>query len=53
MLARLPISMMTLGIVLLVSTVTGSYTLAGQVRSAHAGGRPALPPGARRRGGDN
>ena len=33
--ARLPISMMTLGIVLLVSTLTGSYGLAGQVSAAY------------------
>src|SRR3954447_25546449 len=32
--ARLPMSMMTLGIVILVSTLTGSYGLAGQVSAA-------------------
>ncbi len=32
--ARLPISMMTLGIVILISTLTGSYALAGQVSAA-------------------
>lgn len=32
--ARLPISTMTLGIVILVSSLTGSYTLAGQVSAA-------------------
>lgn len=32
--ARLPISMMTLGIVILVSSITGSYGLAGQVSAA-------------------
>jgi hypothetical protein len=30
LLARLPISMMTLGIVILVSTLTGSYGMAGR-----------------------
>jgi MFS family permease len=47
MLARLPISMMTLGIVLLVSTVTGSYTLAGQVSAAYVIGNAvvAIPHG--------
>lgn len=34
LLARLPIAMMTLGIVILVSTTTGSYALAGQVSAA-------------------
>jgi len=34
LLARLPISMMTLGIVILVSSLTGSYGLAGQVSAA-------------------
>ncbi|MBV9830275.1 MAG: MFS transporter [Marmoricola sp.] len=33
--ARLPIAMMTLGIVLLVSALTGSYALAGQVSAAY------------------
>jgi MFS family permease len=47
MLARLPISMMTLGIVLLVSTVTGSYTQAGQVSAAYIIGNAlvAVPHG--------
>jgi MFS family permease len=47
MLARLPISMMTLGIVLLVSTVTGSYGLAGQVSAAYVIGNAvvAIPHG--------
>lgn len=47
MLARLPISMMTLGIVLLVSTVTGSYALAGQVSAAYIIGNAvvAVPHG--------
>lgn len=47
MLARLPIAMMTLGIVLLVSTVTGSYTLAGQVSAAYVAGNAlvAIPHG--------
>jgi MFS family permease len=46
-LARLPIAMMTLGIVLLVSTVTGSYTLAGQVSAAFVIGNAlvAVPHG--------
>lgn len=46
-LARLPISMMTLGIVLLVSAVTGSYTLAGQVSAAYVIGNAlvAIPHG--------
>ncbi|RNL64872.1 MFS transporter [Nocardioides marmoriginsengisoli] len=34
LIARLPISMMTLGIVILVSTLSGSYGLAGQVSAA-------------------
>ncbi|MCZ4500824.1 MAG: transporter [Marmoricola sp.] len=34
LLARLPMSMMTLGIVILVSTLSGSYGLAGQVSAA-------------------
>ena len=33
--ARLPISMVSLGIVLLVSTRTGSYSLAGAVSAAY------------------
>jgi len=47
MLARLPIAMMTLGIVLLVSTVTGSYTQAGQVSAAYIIGNAiaAVPHG--------
>lgn len=47
MLARLPIAMMTLGIVLLVSSVTGSYTLAGQVSAAYVIGNAmvAVPHG--------
>lgn len=47
MLARLPIAMMTLGIVLLVSTVTGSYTMAGQVSAAYIIGNAvvAVPHG--------
>ncbi len=40
--ARLPISMMTLGIVLLVSARTGSYALAGQVSAAYVVGNAAL-----------
>lgn len=45
--ARLPISMMTLGIVLLVSTLTGSYGLAGQVSAAYIIGNAvfAVPHG--------
>ena len=45
--ARLPISMMTLGIVLLVSTLTGSYALAGQVSAAYIVGNAlfAIPHG--------
>ena len=45
--ARLPISMMTLGIVLLVSSVTGSYALAGQVSAAYIIGNAvfAVPHG--------
>lgn len=34
LLARLPISMMTLGIVILVSSLTGSYRLAGEISAA-------------------
>ena len=47
MLARLPVSMMTLGIVLLVSSVTGSYTMAGQVSAAYVVGNAvvAIPHG--------
>jgi MFS family permease len=41
-LARFPIAMMTLGIVLLVSAVTGSYTLAGQVSAAYVVGNAAV-----------
>ena len=40
--ARLPISMMTLGIVLLVSALTGSYGLAGQVSAAYIVGNAAF-----------
>jgi MFS family permease len=40
--ARLPISMMTLGIVLLVSGLTGSYALAGQVSAAYIIGNAAF-----------
>jgi len=40
--ARLPISMMTLGIILLVSTLTGSYALAGQVSAAYIIGNAAF-----------
>lgn len=40
--ARLPISMMTLGIVLLVSARTGSYALAGQVSAAYIAGNAAV-----------
>ena len=45
--ARLPISMMTLGIVLLVSTLSGSYGLAGQVSAAYIVGNAvfAIPHG--------
>ena len=47
LLARLPISMMTLGIVLLVSSLTGSYALAGQVSAAYILGNAvvAVPHG--------
>jgi MFS family permease len=41
LLARLPIAMMTLGIVLLVSALTGSYALAGQVSAAYIIGNAA------------
>jgi MFS family permease len=40
--ARLPISMMTLGIVLLVSSLTGSYALAGQISAAYIIGNAAF-----------
>jgi MFS family permease len=40
--ARLPIAMMTLGIVLLVSTRAGSYGLAGQVAAAYIVGNAAF-----------
>lgn len=40
--ARLPISMMTLGIVLLVSSLSGSYALAGQVSAAYVVGNAAF-----------
>ncbi len=45
--ARLPIAMMTLGIVLLVSTLTGSYAVAGQVSAAYVVGNAvfAIPHG--------
>lgn len=45
--ARLPISMMTLGIVLLVSTLRGSYAVAGQVSAAYIIGNAvfAIPHG--------
>ena len=45
--ARLPISMMTLGIILLVSSVSGSYALAGQVSAAYIVGNAlfAVPQG--------
>jgi MFS family permease len=39
--ARLPIAMMTLGIVLMVSAFTGSYALAGQVSAAYIVGNAA------------
>ncbi|MEO5652379.1 MAG: MFS transporter [Marmoricola sp.] len=42
LLARLPISMMTLGIVLLVSSLTGSYALAGQISAAYILGNAAV-----------
>lgn len=42
MVARLPISMMTLGIVLLISQLTGSYALAGQVSAAYVVGNAAF-----------
>jgi MFS family permease len=40
--ARLPISMMTLGIVLLVSALSDSYALAGQVSAAYIVGNAAF-----------
>ncbi len=40
--ARLPDSMMTLGIVLLVSVLTGSYALAGQLSAAYVVGTAAF-----------
>ncbi|GAB3992954.1 MFS transporter [Nocardioides marmoraquaticus] len=40
--ARLPTSMMTLGIVLLVSALTGSYALAGQLSAAYVVGNAAF-----------
>jgi len=40
--ARLPTSMMTLGIVLLVSALTGSYALAGQLSAAYVLGNAAF-----------
>lgn len=45
--ARLPLSMMTLGIVLLVSALHGSYALAGQISAAYVIGNAAaaLPHG--------
>jgi len=45
--ARLPISMMTLGIVLLVSALSGSYAVAGQVSAAYILGNAvfAIPHG--------
>ena len=45
--ARMPISMMTLGIILLVSTLSGSYGLAGQVSAAYIIGNAvvAIPHG--------
>lgn len=47
LLARLPISMMTLGIVILISSLTGSYGLAGQVSAAFVIGNAlvAIPHG--------
>ncbi|MCW2857449.1 MAG: putative arabinose efflux permease, family [Marmoricola sp.] len=47
LLARMPMSMMTLGIVILVSTLTGSYGLAGQVSAAFVIGNAlvAIPHG--------
>lgn len=47
LLARLPISMMTLGIVILVSDLTGSYGMAGQVSASFVIGNAviAIPHG--------
>ena len=47
LLARLPVAMMTLGIVLLVSALTGSYSLAGQISAAFVigNGAAAIPHG--------
>lgn len=47
LIARLPMSMMTLGIVILVSDLTGSYGLAGQVSAAFVIGNAviAIPHG--------
>ncbi len=42
LLARLPISMVSLGIVLLVSTRTGSYSLAGSVSAAYVVANAAM-----------
>jgi MFS family permease len=42
LLARLPISMMTLGIVILVSSLSGSYSLAGQVSAAYVIGNAVV-----------
>lgn len=41
-LARLPIAMMTLGIVILVSELSGSYALAGQVAAAYVLGNAVV-----------
>lgn len=41
-LARLPMSMMTLGIVILVSELSGSYALAGQVAAAYVIGNATV-----------
>lgn len=43
--ARLPMSMMTLGIVILVSTLTGSYGLAGQISAAFVIGNAVVAIG--------
>lgn len=42
--ARLPIAMITIGLVVLVSDVTGSYTLAGQVSAIYVVGAAAGRP---------
>lgn len=42
LLARLPIAMMTLGIVLLVSSTSGSYSLAGQISAAYVIGNAVV-----------